>query len=210
MRSHKSGFPNSLLASQLLRLKNRPTSAPALGMEYVTPSPVFEFASPVHQEPSQQSIEDQTFDAPVPQTVEEQLVAVAPTPATTDVTFPLENFGEACKMLGLKQVDLREAKLVLQRLELYPAKSGQTRDAEAASKAKQADESAQALVENVLRELDTFRALRPPMTASDALFEYKTLRRPRGKTVAQTLTSLLLSDFVQHLLLHYYRRVGDC
>ena len=104
----------------------------------------------------------------MPQTVEEQLVAVAPTPATTDVTFPLENVDEACKMLALKQSDLRQAKLVQQRLELYAAISGQTRDAEAASKAKQAYESAKAIVENILRELDTFRALRPPMTASDA------------------------------------------
>ena len=59
-------------------------SAPAPGIEYVTPSLVVECATPVHQEPFQQSIEDQTFDAPVPQVMEEQLVAVTPTPATTD------------------------------------------------------------------------------------------------------------------------------
>ena len=40
------------------------------------------------QETFQQRIEDQIFDAPVPQTVEEQLVVVAPTLATTDATFP--------------------------------------------------------------------------------------------------------------------------
>ena len=68
----------------------------------MTPSPVVEFATPVHQEPFQQCIEDQTFDAPVPQPVEEQLVAVAPTPATTHVTFLHENVDEACKMLALK------------------------------------------------------------------------------------------------------------
>ena len=39
------------------------------------------------QEPFQQSIEDQTFDALVPQIVEEQFVAVTPTLATTVVTF---------------------------------------------------------------------------------------------------------------------------
>ena len=35
-------------------------------------------------------IEDQIFDAPVPQTMEEQFVAVTPTPATTDTPFPHE------------------------------------------------------------------------------------------------------------------------
>ena len=37
-------------------------------------------------------IEDQIFDAPVPQTMEEQLVAVTPTPATTDATFPIKKW----------------------------------------------------------------------------------------------------------------------
>ena len=59
-------------------------SAPVPGIEYVTPSPVVEVATPAHQEHFQQNIEDQTFDAPVPQVMEEQLVAVTPTPATTD------------------------------------------------------------------------------------------------------------------------------
>ena len=33
---------------------------------------------------------------------------------------------------------------------------------------------------------------------------------PEEKTEAQTLTSLLLSDFVQHIFLHFLRREGDC
>ena len=72
-------------------------------------------------------VEDQIFDAPVPQTVEENFVGVAPTPATTDATFPHD---EACKILALKQADLSQAKLVSQRLELYAAVSGQACEAQ--------------------------------------------------------------------------------
>ena len=75
-------------------------------------------------------VEDQIFDAPVPQTVEEKFVGVAPTPATTDATFPHEKFDEACKILALKQADLRQAKLVTQRLELYAAVSRQACEAQ--------------------------------------------------------------------------------
>ena len=90
----------------------------------------------------QQSIEEQIVDAPVPQIVEEQLVAVAPTPATTDATFPHETFDEACRILALKQAEVRQAELVVQRLDLYVAITSQACDAEAASKAWQAYESA--------------------------------------------------------------------
>ena len=103
------------------------------------------------QDRVQQSIEEQIVDAPVPQIVEEQLVAVAPTPATTDATFPHEHFDEACRILALKQAEVRQAAI-----------TSQACDAEAASKAWQAYESAKAIVENIQRELGTFRALRQP------------------------------------------------
>ena len=82
---------------------------------------------PIIQERFQQSIEEQIIDAPeivdspVPQVVEEQLVAVAPTPATTDATFPHEKFDELCTIMNLKQAELRYAELVVQRLDIYAA-----------------------------------------------------------------------------------------
>ena len=86
-------------------------------------------------------MEDQTSDAPVPQTVEVQFVAVTPTPATTDATFPHEKFDEASKMLALQQADLCLVKLAIQRLELCAAVSGQASDANLVSEARQAYES---------------------------------------------------------------------
>ena len=56
-------------------------------------------------------MEDQTSDAPVPQTVEVQFVAVTPTPATTDATFPHEKFDEASKMLALQRQCLDKLEL---------------------------------------------------------------------------------------------------
>ena len=98
-------------------------------------------------------IEDQIFDAPVPQTMEEQFVAVTPTPATTDATFPHEKFDEACKMLALKQADLRQAKFAIQRLELHAAVSGQACDANLVSDARQAYESNKVIIGKMLREI---------------------------------------------------------
>ena len=191
-------------------------------IEYVTPSPAVEFATPVHQEQiaapppavfypsfSQQLppadingavaveasapqdvglllasnghvvdipvprgveeiedvVEDQIFDALVPQTVEEHFVAVTPTLATTDATFPHEKFDEACKILALKQAHLRQAKLVLQRLELYAAVSGQACDANLVSEARQAYESNKVIIGSNLREIDALQALRPRAAA---------------------------------------------
>ena len=94
-----------------------------------------------------------------------QFVAVAPTPATTDATFPHEKFDEACKILALKQADLRQAKLVIQRLELYAAVSGQACDANLVSEARQAYESNKVIIGNLLREIDALQALRPRAAA---------------------------------------------
>ena len=81
------------------------------------------------------SIEEQIVDAPeivdspVPQVVEEQLVAVAPTPASTDETFPHENIDELCRIMKLKQAEFCQVELMVQRLDLYAAISGQACDA---------------------------------------------------------------------------------
>ena len=64
--------------------------------------------------------------------------------------------------MDLKQGELRQAELVVQRLDLVAATSSQACDAEA-SKARQAYDSAKAIVKNIQRELGAFRALRPPV-----------------------------------------------
>ena len=61
--------------------------------------------------------------------MEEQLVAVAPTLAATDETFPHEKFDELCSIMKLKQAELRQAELMVQRVGLYAAISGQACDA---------------------------------------------------------------------------------
>ena len=117
------------------------------------------------------SLEDQTFDASVPQTVEEQLLP------PTDATFPREKFDEACKMLALKQADFRQAKLVIQRLERYAAMSGQACDANLVSEARQADQSNKVIIGNMTREIDALQALRP-RTAAERLNEEMSTSSP--------------------------------
>ena len=55
-------------------------------------------------------------------------------------------------MLALKQADLRQAQLVVQRLELCVATSGRACDANLVSEARQAYESSKVNIGNVLRE----------------------------------------------------------
>ena len=56
--------------------------------------------------------------------------------------FHHEQFDEACRILDLKQAELREAELGAQRLELYTAISSQ-----------EEDESGKAIVENIQQKL---------------------------------------------------------
>ena len=78
-------------------------------VDTLVPPTMEEMVETVHilLERFQQSIEEQIVgapeivDPPVPQVVEEQLVAVAPTPATTDATFPHEKLDELRKNPGL-------------------------------------------------------------------------------------------------------------
>ena len=83
-------------------------------------------------------------------------------------TFPHEKFDELCRIMDLKQAELRQAELVVPRLDLHTAITGQACDAEAASKARQAYEAGKVIVENIQRELGAFRALRPPVKTSSS------------------------------------------
>ena len=78
------------------------------------------------------------------------------------MTLPHEKYDGLCKMLALKQADLRQAKFAVQRLELHAAVSGQACDANLVSEAKQAHKSGKMVLGNLLREID---ALRPRATA---------------------------------------------
>ena len=109
------------------------------------------------------------------QSVEVQLVAVTPTFAAVDATFLHEEFDEVCKVLALKQGDVRQAKLVIRRLELYVAVWGQFCDVKLVSGARQVFESNKLTIGNKVREIDAFQALRPPMKTSDAYRVHKTL-----------------------------------
>ena len=74
-----------------------------------------------------------------------------------DATLPHETFDELCKILASKQAELRQAKLAVQRLELHAAVSGQARDANLVSEAKQAYESGKMVFGNIIREIDVLR-----------------------------------------------------
>ena len=65
--------------------------------------------------------------------------------------------------MNLKQSELRQAELVVQRLDLYSAIPGQACDANLVSEARQAYESNEVIIGNVQRELDALHALRPPV-----------------------------------------------
>ena len=66
----------------------------------------------------------------------EQIENATPAPALD--MFPHEEFDDACRIVYLKQAELREADLMVQRLDLYAAATSQACDAETASKARQA------------------------------------------------------------------------
>ena len=91
--------------------------------------------------------------------------------------------------MELKQAELRQAELVVQRLDLYAAISGQACDANLVSQARQAYESNEVIIGNVQRELDALHALRPPVKTSKASSS-KLPVGPEEKTEAQTLTSM--------------------
>ena len=92
------------------------------------------------------------------------------TPAPAVDMFPHEQFDEACRILDLKQAELREAELRAQRLDLYTDISSQ-----------EEHESGKAIVENI-QQLRAFRALRPPVKTREASSSTpKTLHRPRRK-----------------------------
>ena len=104
-----------------------------------------------------------------PQQTVEQIENATPAPALD--MFPHEQFDEACRILDLKQAELREAELRAQRLDLYTDISSQ-----------EEYESGKAIVENIQQELRAFRALRPPVKTRDASSSTpKTLHRPRRK-----------------------------
>ena len=93
--------------------------------------------------------------------------------------FPHEQMDGACRILDLKQAELREAELGAQRLDLYTAISSQ-----------EEYESGKAIVENIQQELRAFRALRPPAQTSEASSSTPKLSVcPEEKTEAQTLKS---------------------
>ena len=77
--------------------------------------------------------------------------------------LPLMKFEEACRIVALKQADLRKRELVVQRLELHAAVYGKAYDASLASEAKQAYESNKMIIGNIQQEIDYFEALRPPV-----------------------------------------------
>ena len=78
----------------------------------------------------------------------DEFIAEAP-----DATFPHEKFDELCKILASKQAELRQAKLAVQRLELHAAVSGQARDANLVSEAKQTYESSKMVLGYSIREV---------------------------------------------------------
>ena len=100
--------------------------------------------------------------------------------------------------MDLTQAELRQAELVVQRLDRYAAITGQACDAEAASKTRQAYESGKVIVENIQRELDAFRAF--DLRCRQAHQVHKTLRRFRGKNRGANV-DILMSNVVNYALL---------
>ena len=96
---------------------------------------------------------------------------------TPCVTFPHEKFDELCRIMDLKQAEMRKAELMVQRLDLYAAISGQACDANLTSEARPAYESNRVIIGNMQR------------TSSEdeqSLIEYTTLavgtqEKPRRK-----------------------------
>ena len=144
----------------------------------------------------QQHTVEQTLHVPIPQSQElnvegvkdipqerfpqqtvEQIENATPAPALD--MFPHEQFDEACRILDLKQAELREADLRAQRLDLYTDISSQ-----------EEYESGKAIMENIQQELRAFRALRPPVKTSEASSSTpKQSVGPKEKNEAQTLKS---------------------
>ena len=99
---------------------------------------------------AEEIIEDQIFDALVPQTVEEQFVAVTPTPVITDATFPHENLMKLARSWPRNR-------LISVR--------GQACVANLVSDAKQVYGSNKVTIGNMLREIDALEALGPRAAA---------------------------------------------
>ena len=120
---------------------------------------------PQSQELNMEGVKDIPQERFLQQTVE-QIENATPAPALD--MFPHEQFDEACRILDLKQAELCEAELGVQRLDLYTAISSQ--------------EEYEAIVENIQQKLSCLPCPSTYTADKRSLIEYtKTLRRPRRK-----------------------------
>ena len=136
---------------------------------------------------ARRSVKDIPQERFLQQTVE-QIENATPAPALD--MFPDEQFDEACRILDLKQAELREAEFRAQRLDLYTAISSL--------------EEYEAIVENIQQKLS---CLPCPSTSSEdkrSLIEYtKTLPRTRRKNrganveVMVNIMDIHMSDVVE-------------
>ena len=130
--------------------------------------PVEEFTEPmysqVHQEQTAAGEMTEYIaeieDSLVPPIVEETIEVLPRIPAHVDdfiADVPVATYDELCKILTSKQAELRQAKLAVQRLELYAAVSGHARDAGLVSEAKHAYNSGKMALGKIIREIDASR-----------------------------------------------------